>query len=341
MTLGDCMGMGRLAVGEALRISLQLAEAIRRIHDEGRIHGALTPDVIDLAEAGIQVLPAGKSAAEAITAYTAPEVIAGQTPDVRADIFAFGAILYEMVMGQRAFNGEREAPPSVGNAVLDKVIRTCVAKDLNTRVPQIQRVMLELKLAAVAARKVESAESLRREKAATRDHLQELEARLDARLAAQAVANELALDELRRSNSESNESLREQIALLCSELVATQERLAEATAVPVRQQVAEAIAAPIEEVSTSLKALGERMAALKQTVDDMGRRAQQFENRTTSELLDLGRTVKSNTLAIETAQKGQAQNEELLERVIDTLEQLQSDVLPEATLVEEEALLVR
>ena len=314
MTLGDCMGMGRLAVGEALRIGWNLAEALRRMHDEGQVHGALTPDVIDLNDTGLEIRPAPEGA-PAITAYTAPEVIGGQTADARSDIFAFGAILYEMVAGQRAFNGERETPPSLGNTALDKVVLACVAKDINQRVPRIQRVMLELKLAGVAARKAETSENVRRERAKGASQLQALEARLEARLAAQAASNDLAIEELRRAHAESSEGLREQVTLLCSELVTTQERLAEATA---------------------------GMEALKRTVDEMSRRSQQFEQRTTSELLDLGRNVKSNTVAIETAQKGQAQNEELLERVIETLEELQSEVMdPETTPVEEEVAFAR
>ena len=284
------------------------------MHDEGQLHGALTPDVIDLNDTGLEIRPAPEGA-PAITAYTAPEVIGGQAADARSDIFAFGAILYEMVAGQKAFNGERETPPSLGNTALDKVVLACVAKDPNQRVPRIQRVMLELKLAGVAARKAETSENHRRERAKGASQFQALEARMEARLAAQTASHDQAIEELRRAHAESSESLREQLTLLCSELVTTQERLAEAAA---------------------------GMEALKRTVDEMARRSQQFENRATSELLDLGRNVKSNASAIEAAQRGQAQNEELLERVIETLEELQGEVIePEATLVEEEASFAR
>jgi hypothetical protein len=218
-----------------------------------------------------------------------------------------------MVSGQRAFNGEREMPPALGNEVLDKVVGACVAKDPGQRVPRIQRVMLELKLAAVAARKAEASESLRRERAKSANHLHEMEARMETRLAAQAESHELAIEEVRRAQAESSEALREQLALICSELVTTQERLAEATA---------------------------GMETMKRTLDEMTRRSQQFEQRTTTELLDLGRSVKSNWSAIETTQKSQAENEELLERVIGTLEELQGDVL-EPELAQEEAVLAR
>jgi serine/threonine protein kinase len=337
------MDMGRLSLSEALRLSSQLAEALRRVHEQGQVHGALTPDLIDLEDTGLQIRSAPDGTASAITPYTAAEVMKGQVPDAKADIFAFGAILYEMAAGRRTFNSEWEARSSLGNPALEKVIRACVAEDPNARVPRIQRVMLEIKLAAVTARKAEAAEGLRRQKAngATRDHLQELEARLEARLAAQAEAYDVAIEDMRRAQYDSNEALREQVEILCSELVVTQERLATVIAVPIDQQVTGLLAGPLTEVNNTIKALSESTETLKRTVDDMARRSQQFEQRTASELIDLGRNVKANAVAIEAAQMGQAQNEELLERVIETLEALQSDVLgPEAT-VAQEAVLAR
>jgi hypothetical protein len=335
------MGMGRLPVAEALRISLHLADTLRQMHDLGHVCGQLTPEAIDLTDTGLHIRPAPDGAAGAITAYTAPEVIDGQAPDAQADIFAFGAILSELVAGHPAIDAECDTTPPLGIVALDKIVNACMVKDPATRVPRIQRVMLELKLAAVAARKAEASETLRREiaKGATRDNLQELEARLEARLMAQTEAHELAIEELRRAHNDSGEAHRDELALLCSELVATQERLAAVTAVPIDQRINDLISGRLLEVTSALKTLGQTTEALKRTMDEITRRSQQFEQRVTAELLDLSRNVKSNALAIEAGQKSQAQNEDLIEQVIETLESLHGDVLePEAPAEGETAL---
>src|SRR5690242_9881165 len=153
MTLSECIGMGPLPMAEALRVAMNLAEALRQLHDEGKIHGSLTPDLIDLGTGGLEITPwEGKPD---ITPYSAPEVIEGQTPDARADIFAFGAIVFEMSTGRRAFEGKWDTPPTSRSPALDRILAPCMAKDPAKRVSRIQRVMLELKLLAVSARRTE------------------------------------------------------------------------------------------------------------------------------------------------------------------------------------------
>ena len=81
--------------------------------------------------------------------YMAPEQLEGREADARTDIFAFGAVLYEMVTGKKAFEGksqasliaailEREPPPMstlqpLTPAALDRVVKTCLAKDPDER----------------------------------------------------------------------------------------------------------------------------------------------------------------------------------------------------------------
>src|SRR5260221_13876778 len=92
--------------------------------------------------------------------YMAPEQLEGREADARTDIFAFGAVVYEMATGHKAFEGksrasvmaailERQPPPiaslqSLTPPALDHVVRTCMAKDPDSRRQTAHDVMLEL-----------------------------------------------------------------------------------------------------------------------------------------------------------------------------------------------------
>src|SRR5215813_7384222 len=119
MTLGESMASGRLPMAEALRHGINLAEALRRLHDEGRVHGALSPEHLEQVNHGLELVAPNRGMKAEITRYTAPEVAEGQAPDARSDIFAFGAIVFEMATGRPAFEGEWDVPPSSGNPALD------------------------------------------------------------------------------------------------------------------------------------------------------------------------------------------------------------------------------
>jgi len=93
--------------------------------------------------------------------YMAPEQLEGKEADVRSDIFAFGAVLYEMATGQKAFSGQSQAsliasilsaePPPISTIqpmtppALDRVVKTCLAKDPDDRWQTAHDVMLQLK----------------------------------------------------------------------------------------------------------------------------------------------------------------------------------------------------
>jgi serine/threonine protein kinase len=156
----------RQAVGWALEISRGLAAA----HDRGIVHRDLKPDNVFLTSDGrVKVLDfglaklheplvSGEADRESPTAtkdtspglllgmvgYMAPEQVRGQTPDPRTDVFALGAVLYEMVSGRRAFSGDtapevlaailRDEPPALESlqhgvpAAVETVARRCLAK---------------------------------------------------------------------------------------------------------------------------------------------------------------------------------------------------------------------
>src|SRR6187399_3156086 len=118
-TLAQRLSSGKLPAPEALRLAMLLADSLRKLHDVGRCHGALTPGHVLLTGGGLELLPAEEPAVAG--PYTAPEVLQNGSPDQCSDIFSFGAILFEMLSGRRAFeNGDTESgPPSSGSATVD------------------------------------------------------------------------------------------------------------------------------------------------------------------------------------------------------------------------------
>ena len=159
-TLSDCLHEGKLPQAEALGYAVALAQELGRIHAAGKIHGALLPAAIALTEGGLELLPADTRGE--VTPYTAPEVLAGAPSDVLGDVFSFGAVVYELLSGRRAFDGDspealakaiaESQPTSCGPAAIDGLIQTCLAKDRGARFQRMEKILLELKLAAIAGR---------------------------------------------------------------------------------------------------------------------------------------------------------------------------------------------
>ena len=204
-TLLECLHEGKLPQAEALGYAVALGQELCKVHAAGKIHGALSPAAIALTETGLVLLPAG--AQGEATPYTAPEVLAGGSCDVLSDVFSFGAVVYEMLSGRRAFDGDSaesiaqaiaaSQPPSCGVAAIDGLIQTCIAKDRNARFQRVEKVLMELKLAAIAGRLGQLPSVARWETAAAR-----LEGELrDAQrsLAQQAAVIESLRGEIKRS----------------------------------------------------------------------------------------------------------------------------------------------
>jgi eukaryotic-like serine/threonine-protein kinase len=127
-TLRERLREGPIPPRKAVEWAAQLARGVAAAHDAGVIHRDLKPEnvfltrqgvlkVLDFGIAHLERAPsgAGNETASALTAsgavlgtagYMAPEQVRGGTLDLRADIFAFGAVVYEMLTGQRAFPGE-------------------------------------------------------------------------------------------------------------------------------------------------------------------------------------------------------------------------------------------
>ncbi|HZL94833.1 MAG TPA: serine/threonine-protein kinase [Vicinamibacterales bacterium] len=133
-TLANLLVQGPLPLAQALQTGIEIADALDKAHHRGIVHRDLKPGNIMLTKNGAKLLDFGLaklhshgtalevSAAPTMTSpltgagsivgtfqYMAPEQLEGREADARSDIFAFGAVLYEMVTGKRAFTGSTQA----------------------------------------------------------------------------------------------------------------------------------------------------------------------------------------------------------------------------------------
>jgi serine/threonine-protein kinase len=175
-TLAARLEKGALPLDQALTIAIQIASALDKAHRQGIVHRDLKPANIMLTKTGAKLLdfglaklkaPGGPIALSSIerlattppgtsqgtilgtVPYMAPEQVEGKEADHRADIWALGAVLYEMLTGTRPFPGEtaasvigailKDAPPPLSARqplaprALDDVVRGCLAKDPDER----------------------------------------------------------------------------------------------------------------------------------------------------------------------------------------------------------------
>src|SRR5579872_1488167 len=195
-TLAERLRKGAVPLNELLKTGIEVAEALEVAHRAGIIHRDLKPGNIMLTKSGAKLMdfglakPASMGAAASGSApllsaartasgpspmsplttagsivgtiqYMSPEQIEGKEADVRSDIFAFGAVLYEMATGKRAFEGKSQI--SVASAILEKdpeaisaikpltpaaldyLVATCLAKDRDERIQTAHDVQLQLK----------------------------------------------------------------------------------------------------------------------------------------------------------------------------------------------------
>src|ERR1700676_1500058 len=143
-TLAQRLEKGPLPLDQVLKYGAQMADALDKAHRSGVVHRDLKPGNIMLTAAGAKLLDFGLAKAAAPVAsvatltaavtqnspvteqgtivgtfqYMSPEQIEGKELDGRSDIFALGAVLYEMLTGKRAFEGKSQL--SVASAILEK-----------------------------------------------------------------------------------------------------------------------------------------------------------------------------------------------------------------------------
>jgi Tol biopolymer transport system component len=182
-TVADRLARGPLPVSDVLRYGAQIADALDKAHRQGVVHRDLKPANVMLTKSGAKLLDFGLAKAAVLEVnldgatehrpltqegtivgtfrYMSPEQLEGQDVDHRTDIFALGAVLYEMMTGRRAFDGRTKTsliaaivasepqplsqiqpltPPA-----LEHVIRKCLAKDPEARWQSAHDIAEELR----------------------------------------------------------------------------------------------------------------------------------------------------------------------------------------------------
>jgi len=188
-TLESRLAAGSLPFTEAMQIATEILEALIAAHRAGIVHRDLKPANVMLTKSGAKLLDFGlaKSTTPVVVSsglsmqpttppnvtaqgtilgtfqYMAPEQVEGLEADARTDIFAFGAVLYEMLTGRKAFDGRTRAallgailkddPPPVSvlqplaSPALDRLVAACLLKDPDDRWQTSRDVLRELQWA--------------------------------------------------------------------------------------------------------------------------------------------------------------------------------------------------
>jgi serine/threonine-protein kinase len=193
-TLAQRLERGALPLDQALRYAIEMADALDKAHRQGIVHRDLKPGNVMLTKSGAKLLdfglaklrPAGPAKGISLSAaptmnspltgegslvgtfqYMAPEQLEGQEADARTDMFAFGAVVYEMVTGRKAFEGKsqasligailRDSPrpisdlQSLSPPALDRTVGRCLAKNPEDRWQDARDLRHELEWTAHGA----------------------------------------------------------------------------------------------------------------------------------------------------------------------------------------------
>ncbi len=186
-TLAQRLQRGPLPIQQVLQYAIEIADALDKAHRKGITHRDLKPGNIMLTKTGTKLLDFGLAKLKQDVApatpesqlatmkggvtgegtilgtlqYMAPEQVEAKEVDARTDIFSFGAVVYEMATGKRAFQGKTSTsvmakilevdPPSISSLQpmtppqLDRVVQTCLAKDPDDRWQTASDLCRELK----------------------------------------------------------------------------------------------------------------------------------------------------------------------------------------------------
>jgi Tol biopolymer transport system component len=192
-TLRSVLAGGRLSPRRAIDYSVQIAHGLAAAHEKGIVHRDLKPDnlfvtndgrikILDFGLAKLTQMDEGSAPQTSLPTasagtepgvvmgtlgYMSPEQVRGRPADARSDLFAFGAILYEMLSGNRAFSGDsaadtmssilKEDPPDLSitnqsiSPALERIVRHCLEKNPERRLHSAHDLAFELEALSTAS----------------------------------------------------------------------------------------------------------------------------------------------------------------------------------------------
>jgi len=197
-TLRSELAGGRFAPRKGIEYAIQIAQGLAAAHEKGIVHRDLKPEnlfvtkdgrvkILDFGLAKLTQVEGAAAASNVATAtepgvvmgtlgYMSPEQVKAKPADVRSDIFAFGAILYEMLSGQRAFRGDsagetmasilKEDPPDLSvtnqniSPGLDRIVRHCLEKNPERRFQSASDIAFDLESLSVTPSGVGAARAI-------------------------------------------------------------------------------------------------------------------------------------------------------------------------------------
>jgi serine/threonine-protein kinase len=157
---------GPVPIADALALAMQIADALESAHQQGILHRDLKPSNVMRTKSGAKLLDFGlaksfgrdddpvRTVAGTVVgtvAYMSPEQAEGKSLDARSDVFSFGAVLYELIGGRRAFSGPtsaatvtsllRDDPPALtAPPPIQQIVRRCLAKEPSERFTSMAEV---------------------------------------------------------------------------------------------------------------------------------------------------------------------------------------------------------
>ena len=276
---------GALSTEQALQYGLGLAQELKRRHRRGAVAGFLHPNRIAVNGASASILETQDAG---ISRYSSPEQWDGKAPDTRSDVFSLGAVLYELLTGRPAVEGNnpeewkvsltrREMPPaSALSPEITHLLERCLKLRPEERWQNVSAVVIELKLLAASERHAKAAADWKRWLGSVQSEVGEVA----GRLAAHQTSNDAALTAIKSA--------------LGDVVLKTEEH-----------------SAAIASASRTLQNLDQTAAAANQTLGSL-----------TSSVADLNSRTENHGRTLESLQSAVAQTDEVLDHVVDAFDSM-------------------